>query len=93
MTSVSEALARNGWSQKEAIASECAREAITHAMAIITADIARGGEDAELSLLRAERTKMAGVRASLYRLDAAGVADVRSEYDRYVSKAIKARIG
>jgi len=73
------------WTQEEAIAYECAREAITGLRAILTGQIAEESgkpyPDAErLADLRAERSRLFRERAGLRVKDHAEIARVRSEY-------------
>lgn len=73
------------WTQDEAIAFECAREAITHMMAIQTDQIfneaSKAAPDADhLASLRAERSRLAQERAALHVQDLAEIARIRTQY-------------
>jgi len=73
------------WTQEEAIAYECAREAITGLRAVLTSQIAAESSkpypDAErLADLRAERARLFKERAGLQVKDHAEIARVRAEY-------------
>jgi hypothetical protein len=73
------------WSQDEAIAFECAREAISHLMAIYTARIAaqevqRAPDDEDLAALQAERSRLARERAGLHVSSHVEIARIRAEY-------------
>jgi hypothetical protein len=77
------------WTQDEAIAFECAREAITDLMAIQTGQIAQEGSKAapdadRLASLRAERSRLAQERTALHLDDLGAVARIRSEYGAIV---------
>jgi len=77
------------WTQDEAIAFECAREAITDLMAIQTGQIAQEGSKAapdagRLASLRAERSRLAQERTALHLDDLDAVARIRSEYGAIV---------
>lgn len=73
------------WTQDEAVAFECAREAITELMSIyttrITHELARTFVDSELlKSLREERTRLAGERLAL-RIDKhADIERIRRDY-------------
>lgn len=73
------------WTQDEAIAFECACEAITHLQAILTGQIdeerRKGCPDTErIESLRAERLRLSQERANLHVKDHENVARVRAEY-------------
>lgn len=69
------------WTQDEAIAFECARECITHLMAILTTDIASSAFTPEqCEKLRARRSGLAAERAKLNVHDYADIARIRSIY-------------
>ena len=77
------------WTQDEAIAFECAREAITDLMAIQTGQIAEEARKAapdtgRLASLRSERSRLARERAALHVDDLADVARIRAEYGAIV---------
>ena len=77
------------WTQDEAIAFECACEAITHMMAIQSAEIASEASkttpDAErLASLDAERSRLFRERLALHVHDLANIARIRSEYGAIV---------
>jgi len=77
------------WSQEEAIAYECARECITHLMAIysgmIHAEEAKAERDqARLSGWRAARRKLAEERRDLRATDRNNIARIRTEYGALV---------
>ena len=73
------------WTQDEAIAFECAREAITHMMAIQSTEIAdesaKAQPDADrVASLFAERSRLASERAALHVTDTVDIARIRIEY-------------
>ncbi len=69
------------WTQDEAIAFECAKECITHLMAIWTARIASGALTPDQSeKLRTRRSELAVERARLRVHDHADIARIRSVY-------------
>ncbi len=73
------------WTQDEAVAFECAREAITELMSIytsrITRELARTVEDSELlKSLREERSRLAAERLALRVDQHADIARIRREY-------------
>ena len=77
------------WTQEDAISYECAGEAITHAMAIVSAEIddieeGRGGGRSRLTHLSELQTGMASERASLHRLDPDAIKAVRVKYNALV---------
>ena len=77
------------WTQTQSIAYECAREAITHLMAIYTGQIYEEKKKAKPDLERiAElsnlRTKLIDVRRSIRATDDAQVAQIRAEYGALV---------
>ena len=77
------------WTQDEAIAFECAREAITDMMAIQTGQIAEEGSKAapdadRLASLRSERSRLAREHAALHVDDLAAIARIRTEYGAIV---------
>jgi hypothetical protein len=74
-----------GWTQDEAIAFECAREVITHLMAIYSSQIADEASKTmpntdRLASLRAERSRLAQERLTLHVHDHADVARIRTDY-------------
>lgn len=77
------------WTQGEAVAFECAREAITDMHAILTSQIVEetGKEQLDkqrLASLRAERSRLFQERATLHVKDHAKVARIRAEYGEMV---------
>lgn len=77
------------WTQTQSIAYECAREAITHLMAIYTGQIYEEKKKAKPDIERiAElgnlRTKLIDVRRSIRATDDAQVAQIRAEYGALV---------
>jgi hypothetical protein len=73
------------WTQREAVACECAREAITDLMAIRTEEIAtevrRSQPDsARLEYLRSERKRLAQERAAIHVDDHAEIRRIRGKY-------------
>jgi hypothetical protein len=77
------------WTQDEAIAYECAREAITHMRAILNGQLydenKKEHPDAErVASLRAELTRMFQERSRLQVSDQATIARVRAEYGAHV---------
>lgn len=79
----------NSWTQEQAIAFECAREAITDLMAIQTRQIAEESGAAQpnavrVAELRAVRARLAQERADLLVSDQAQIARIRTEYGAQV---------
>lgn len=72
---------RPKWTQDEAIAFECARECITHLMAICTGEL-HNGEPAESrrAELEAELSRLARERSALHVADQTNIARIRTEY-------------
>jgi len=73
------------WTQDEAIAYECACEAITHLRAILTGEIAKESrkpcpDEQKLNDLHAERSRLFRERAGLHVADQAKISRVRAEY-------------
>ena len=73
------------WTQDEAIAFECAREAITDMMAIQSGQIAAESRKAmpdneRVTALRAKRSRLARERAALHVINQADIARIRIEY-------------
>jgi hypothetical protein len=68
------------WTQDEAIAFECARECITHMMAICSGELHNNPSDARCAELVAERSRLAGELRTLRLKDHAEIARIRSEY-------------
>lgn len=84
------------WTQDEAIAFECARECITHMMAICSEAIAddetRGKPDNNrLSTLEARLSELAKERAELTITDQDRIAVIRTEYGGHVRAHISQR--
>lgn len=74
-----------GWTQDEAIAFECAREVITHLMAIYSDQIVDEASKTmpnadRLASLRAERSRLVQERLALHVHDHADVARIRTDY-------------
>jgi hypothetical protein len=81
------------WSQDEIIAFECARDAITHYMALIMEAIhaqesMHEPEAAELTHLERELNRCAAARANLSMLDPKNADRVRKEYSDAVKQMI-----
>lgn len=77
------------WTQDEAIAFECAREAITHMIAIQSTEIAdeaaKAYPDAErIANLSAERSRLVRERSALHVNDVVDIARIRVEYGAVV---------
>lgn len=76
------------WTQEDAISYECAGEAITHAMAIISAEIGEiektMGEGDQITALTSMQATMASERASLHLLDPSALRAVRARYGSLV---------
>jgi len=73
------------WTQDEAIAYECAREAITHLRAILTSEISdeekKSEPDAQrIASMRAESTQLFRERETLSVKDHEQIARIRQEY-------------
>jgi len=73
------------WTQDEAIAYECACEAITHLRAILTGEIAKESkksrpDENRLNDLYAERSRLFRERAGLHVTNQAEISRVRAEY-------------
>jgi len=73
------------WTQDEAIAYECACEAITHLRAILTGEIAKEAKKScpdkqRLNELYAERSQLFRERAALHVTDQAKISQVRTRY-------------
>lgn len=77
------------WTQDEAIAFECAREAITEMMAIQTGQLAKEAAKAtpdanRLASIRAERSRLARQRTALHVNDLQDIARIRAEYGAFI---------
>jgi len=73
------------WTQDEAIAYECACEAITHLRAILTGEIAKESrkshpDEQRLKDLYAERSQLFRERAELHVTDQAKISRIRADY-------------
>lgn len=73
------------WSQDQAIAFECAREAITELMALRSGEISHESSlsepnEARLDDLRADRARLGRERAALHVGQDAQVARIRADY-------------
>ena len=72
---------RPQWTQDEAIAYECARECITHLMAICTDELHHEAPtDARRVELNAERSRLAAELRGLHVHDHADIARIRQDY-------------
>lgn len=73
------------WTQEEAIAYECARECITHLMAIYTGEIHNDNPTPErLAELRAARARLAAELRGLRVHDHAEIARIRRDYGQRI---------
>jgi len=79
------------WSQEEAIAFECARECLTHWVAILSSEIHQApASSVELTMLTDERTRVVQERARLSVKDSARLAEIRKIFgDRIRAKQVK----
>lgn len=74
------------WTQKQAIAFECARETITDLMAMLTEQMAGQGTppDADIEALKQHRARLAVERDQLRASDFAKLARINAEYGEVV---------
>lgn len=76
---------RPKWTQDEAIAYECARECITHMMAICTAELHNDAPtEARRAELEAERARLAAELRGLHVHDHADIARIRQDYGQRI---------
>jgi hypothetical protein len=72
------------WTQDEAIAFECARECITHMIAICTGELYENPSDERRAELEAERGRLMGEQRTLRLKDHAEIARIRTEYGAFI---------
>lgn len=75
------------WTQDEAIAFECARECITHMIAICTGELHDDPSDERRAELVAERGRLLGEQRTLRLKDHAEIARIRTEYGAAIRQA------
>lgn len=76
---------RPKWTQDEAIAYECARECITHMMAICTGELHNDAPtEARRAELEAERARLAAELCGLHVHDHADIARIRQDYGQRI---------
>lgn len=76
---------RPKWTQDEAIAYECARECITHMMAICTGELHNDAPtEARHAELEAERDRLAAELRGLHVHDHADIARIRQDYGQRI---------
>lgn len=76
---------RPKWTQDEAIAYECARECITHMMAICTGELHNDAPtEARCAELEAERARLAAELRGLHVHDHADIARIRQDYGQRI---------
>lgn len=75
------------WTQDEAIAFECARECITHMIAICTGELHENPSAERRAELVAERSRLAGEQRTLRLKDHAEIARIRTEYGAAIRQA------
>lgn len=76
------------WTQEEAIAFECARECITHMMAICSGALHDNPSDERRAELVAERNRLAVEQRTLRLKDHAEIARIRTEYGAIIRASI-----